>query len=1113
MDDAISDMDVLQTRHTAYDKTNVMETIRHHTSQISMRKSIVFKCKDHVSDDSLFNSQCVRCYKFVKTYELNKTVLPRVRDVLNLLITYNQLAHEKIIRYPIKECSQIISEIWIGCNVYPQELLKTERKLEQLYKSYRALGKFSKQTTGFWNACEPFQNSLSELFDVVASDEYRKYMENVWKLKMTTADKKFYENQKFNPPIGYCERKIDSRWKKTEDRKEERGQRSRNESYADSSFQGESFCDDDDDNEDHMVIDSNVNFSRDSDNDYQPNQDDSPGPSGNKKKRSYYTAVEDKNDDMPSKYRHVRNGMCSVRPEIYTTISHLESVYHLSHRQAQAAIVTVANNLFGREEFGEWKMFTAKEKFDNNTLPAPNNIRRTESYLEALALNCVVEEMMTGDDESCVVYSNDGSAQSGVGSYVVQSFTVNGKPRALPTFAVFTESRETLAELVDCTLDILVASSGHRYKKDELISKVDFVMTDSTSHNLNVIEKVCEDLNVEDVPDTLLCNVHPLMLFQRKIKELLQQIHDQLGKQKLSDSFLVDVDFKNESFVVKAIKCLSNFINKDYSAKPWNRCSHFEEFIKPRKNFSLSLKDHRFNRLQDCALSVLHHLQDINDYLDKYPNITNGVAILDRTFVEMDILKPILATIGLLGIHITRPFHTLVTHPETNYTVLIDSFKQLYSDLQIPAAEYMTVDKVAAFVPIEMYETSLPDEELVGSIKSAMRDFHADIVILLQIALKMFADGFCYQKGNIFGFGPSAQDDCGTVLKLSEVDDSKLEMMNKYVSTHNLISERLVGETNYGLHIRGKANLSSVSKKMVINKCADLISAKPVDEFMKFRKPAKEIHNIRTNWNAKMQVLQQQGYDEQNLKNMHQEKTKFTDLEFLKDRKGPFTKKEEVDDYMMSAAGEKEKLERMYREVRYARMTSQTLPISSSLFRLRRGGKYLLAEEYAVNLSQYLDDSHSMTSISMTDLHNVILKVQEQTIATTTPEQPSQPVVTQPHVDKSETTAESSFNVHGLKEGEFVAVFWDEGTKRVWYLGTVESISSGTISVNHFKCTSKSYQTWVAFDEEEQDVAVVRPEQIIASNLNVRFPLSSGRLKILLDAGDVKLINDRLPTC
>ena len=130
--------------------------------------------------------------------------------------------------------------------------------------------------------------------------------------------------------------------------------------------------------------------------------------------------------------------------------------------------------------------------------------------------------------------------------------------------------------------------------------------------------------------------------------------------------------------MVKAIKCLTNFINRDYSAKPWNRCPHFEEFIKPKENMSLSLKDHRFNRLQDCTLAVLHHMQDIRD---------NGMAILDRSFVEIEVLKLTLATISLLGIHIIQPFQSLLMDPETKYSMLLVAFRKLYENLMNIAPE------------------------------------------------------------------------------------------------------------------------------------------------------------------------------------------------------------------------------------------------------------------------------------------------------------------------------------------------------------------------------------------------------------------------------------------
>ena len=98
--------------------------------------------------------------------------------------------------------------------------------------------------------------------------------------------------------------------------------------------------------------------------------------------------------------------------------------------------MVVANYLCRRKEFGEWKQHVANEETTNNTLPAHSNRRR----VEAMALSLIIEELMSGS--ACVVYSNDGSVQSGVGNYVVQSIFVNGILRNLPMFGVFTKERD-----------------------------------------------------------------------------------------------------------------------------------------------------------------------------------------------------------------------------------------------------------------------------------------------------------------------------------------------------------------------------------------------------------------------------------------------------------------------------------------------------------------------------------------------------------------------------------------------------------------------------------------------------------------------------------------------
>ena len=166
-----------------------------------------------------------------------------------------------------------------------------------------------------------------------------------------------------------------------------------------------------------------------------------------------------------------------------------------------------------------------------NTLPAHSNRRRVEVQVEAMALHMIVKELMTG--ETCVVHSNDGSAQSGVGNYVVQSLSINGVQRNLPTFGIFTKKRETLADLVKCTIQILSAASTYKCNTSNILTKITFVMSDSAAHNLKVMEKVCEDEGVENNPIVLLCNIHPLMMFQRKKKEFCQELHEMIGKNRI----------------------------------------------------------------------------------------------------------------------------------------------------------------------------------------------------------------------------------------------------------------------------------------------------------------------------------------------------------------------------------------------------------------------------------------------------------------------------------------------------------------------------------------------------------------------------------------------------
>ena len=538
---------------------------------------------------------------------------------------------------------------------------------------------------------------------------------------------------------------------------------------------------------------------------------------------------------------------------------------------------------------------------------------------------------------------------------------------------------------------------------------------------------------------------------------------------------MVDVEFHNDSFVIKAIQCLSNFISHEYSAKPWNRYNHFTEFIKPKKNMAITLKDHRFNRLMDCSLALLYHFDDISSYLDKFSSISNGITVLDRSFLEMGILKPIFAAISLLGIHITRPFHALIINKETNYSTLLKAFPLLYKNLtEIDAAEYLTIKQVTTFTSSEIFNDSLPETCLLQHLSLVIEDYPLEITRFLTLAVKMFADGFSLQKGAIFGFGPNKDDDTGTVLKISDLTEKEvMEMDASHVQVHNLGEENNVGCVNYELNIRGKSNLETASRMIVLNRAADLLQSINPKEIKSFKKQAEEIKELRKGWNKKMTALEEQGYTEKEILNTKKDNVKLQDLELLKkdNPPGPFTNEQEVQCYIDDqSVTEDIKNKRMYTEVRYARNTCLSLKNAekATMFRLKTSGqKNLSTLEYAENLIQYFGNTKNVENLSLDDFNAALLGV----INKSSNERA-----------QGQNREEGSTNV--LSIGEHVALLRKDSERITWVIGIIE----GVCDSQRYRVAQMSTKDFIKWTFPKKAVIEdVRFEDIICSNIAVKY--------------------------
>ena len=136
-------------------------------------------------------------------------------------------------------------------------------------------------------------------------------------------------------------------------------------------------------------------FEVNEDPDYIPSEDPKTDALCPKKRRVASSTDNYKKDHIPNKYRHLRYSERKVKNEVYETIDELKSVYHMSENQTEASIVCVGNKLFNRK----WKFHDQSELIDLDTLPHKRNIRETGKCIQMVALEGIVQEIMSTDTQ------------------------------------------------------------------------------------------------------------------------------------------------------------------------------------------------------------------------------------------------------------------------------------------------------------------------------------------------------------------------------------------------------------------------------------------------------------------------------------------------------------------------------------------------------------------------------------------------------------------------------------------------------------------------------------------------------------------------------------------
>ena len=71
-------------------------------------------------------------------------------------------------------------------------------------------------------------------------------------------------------------------------------------------------------------------------------------------------------------------------------------------------------------------------------------------------------------------------------------------------------------------------------------------------------------------------------------------------------------------------------------------------------------------------------MDDIKSYLKKFSSVFNGLSIIDRSFLNMEVLNFFVCATSLIVIHITGPYQFLLINVDTSYGTFFQTFATPY---------------------------------------------------------------------------------------------------------------------------------------------------------------------------------------------------------------------------------------------------------------------------------------------------------------------------------------------------------------------------------------------------------------------------------------------------
>ena len=908
---------------------------------------------------------------FVESQRLT-TQLPDIKTVIGLIKFHKRKDNgRKTEGQVLREVAKLIYTKWWHDTVYCITISGIVKKVTKLWKEYREGVKRMNAGRDTSTATQKYKDicrDKDKLFDVFANEKERKdQCELEWGVKMSPAEKAYYEDQK-EERKQFCDRAVDPVWYTATMKKQrlkERSEVSRREMQSlmeyksmeeidqmlleDGDIQEEIPVKEDTDDENNYEVDSLV------------------------EKRKL--TMEDEDDALPLRYRHIRDSERKVKEEVYRTIGDLMGK-GMSRNEAVLAVIIVANKLFDRQ----WK---EQEKSEEGTdlrdmMPSLRSILEALNLMETQALAATVERMVEGREEGrMVTHAIDSTTKQGIGQFATQGIHI-GRDSALPLplMNICGESTQDIALQVDHAFHCLAVSKG--VPVEEVYKLVSAHMTDSVEHNKGFNKILQELYSLEEPAGQLFCGSHTTLGFSNCMDKFVGKVEEVMKISQVTSKFMVglDISSKNSSVAGLALDIMLKLVAPEYNHKMWNYYKQFTLYLETHdiEPLMFAYKDQRFGCLSRAAAVLIFLYEPLGNFLSDNPQIVNKLACLARELLQLPYLKTIFLVFASLGIHIIEPFFAKTIQTTSTHSSLKNFYQELYDGMntKVDGTFFNFTQPQFSAVSQNMFDGVKKSygSIVVESLTNLSAEYGEDAAKLVNMLLPEMRKVLGRQRRD-YGLDQAAFPVEFLVEKQAEnVDDCPVT---------NLEMERFCGKVDY--REKKLKTLAAVSRSMILDKQQQ--KEGETSSFRSFKAETIARRELDLEWSEKMKQKFKENADMKQITSMQKERKRLDQLEKLKHLGGPFTDASDVDKYLKdSEISPKNKKDRMKMELQFARDSSTTLPKVDPLFRVmvtmpNKKKRDKTAEEFGEALMAFLGRREDQISMDYSVFRTSLDKLME----------------------------------------------------------------------------------------------------------------------------------------